>query len=598
MITDLSASLRDLRGGLDERQRGAGWGPYGLCPGGGAEPRGIDEAGHARLVGAFVEAGELAQGLADAETAARGRDGRGPTGDAAIAVLVSLAHAIEASWHGGVVDPAPALRGLEALSAARLPEEVRTRRAEGYAFYAVYPEAYQLAARRAAARRPGARRVIGVRSIGAGLAAAVSAAVRAPLPSTVRPVGDALRRTLAAAPELVREWTEEDPRATIAVVDEGPGLSGSSFGAVIDALEARGVPLDRIECYPSHGGELGPAAAPRHRERWALLRRQVVDCDELLVRSGRLARWIEARVGPLAGPLEDVSAGAWRARRYPSEAAWPPAVVHQERRKLLAHTERGSWLARFVGLGTSGDRAWALARTLHGGGFVPEPCGLVHGFLIERWLGDARPLDPRAIDRRMLVERVGRYLAFRARHLPAHTPGATAAELLVMARRNAGLALGGHAERALDRWAPRLPDLERRMRRIAIDGRLHAWEWLVRGDGGLVKADALDHHAAHDLVGCQDLAWDLAGAACELGLADDERDRLAAIAGLTPDPELLAFMRITYLAFQLGRHALAIGASDPAEAARLEAAAAAYGEALRAELQSTDAAASGRRGGR
>lgn len=561
-----------------------------------ALPGRLDVTGHARLVGAFVEAGELAQGLADAEAAARGRDGRGELGDAAMAVLCSLARAIAASWRGEAPATERAAAGLERLRAARLPDSICTRRAEGYAFYAVYPEAYHLAARRAAARWPGERRVIGVRSIGAGLAAMVAAAARAPLPSTVRPAGDPLRRTLAAAPELVREWTQ-DPRATIAIADEGPGLSGSSFGAVVDALEGRGVPLERIECYPSHRGDLGPQAAPRHRARWPRLRRHAVACDELLVRSGRLARWIEELAGPLAGPLEDLSAGAWRARRYASEAAWPPAIVHQERRKLLAHTDRGSWLVRFAGLGRDGERAWARARMLHAGGFTPEPRGLLHGFLVERWLDDARPLappdpraprDPRAPDRRELVERVGRYLAYRARRLPAQAPGATAAALLAMARRNAGLALGEDGARALERWATRVPELEGRMQRVEIDGRLHAWEWLVRTDGGLVKTDALDHHAAHDLVGCQDLAWDLAGAACELGLAGEERDRLVAIAsrlaGRAPDPELLAFMRTCYLAFQLGRHVLAIGASSPAEAARLEAAATSYREALRAEV--------------
>lgn len=571
------AELREALRGLREVRRGRR-GAAGV-------------ARHARLVGAFVEASELAQGLADAEAAARGMDGRGPLGDGAMAVLLSLARAIDASWRsaapGAAPDAGPALRALARLRTEALPDQIRCRRAEGYAFYAVYPEAYQLAARRAAAARPGARRVIGVRSIGAGLAAAVAAAADAVVaalpPSTVRPAGDPFRRALSAAPELLAEWTS-GPRAVLAIADEGPGLSGSSFGAVLDELEERGVPLDRIECYPSHGGDLGPAAAPRHRARWARLPRHVVDCDELLVRSGRLAGWLAELVGPLAGPLEDLSAGAWRAKRYASEGAWPPAIARQERRKLLAHAEGGSWLARFAGLGADGDRAWARARVLHAAGFTPEPRGLVHGFLVERWLGDARPLDPRAIDRGKLVEHVGRYLGCRARSLPAGGPGAPVAALLAMARRNAGLALGAEAERELERWAPRLPELERRTRRIEIDGRLHAWEWLVRPGGGLVKADALDHCAAHDLVGCQDLAWDLAGAACELGLAEEERDRLAAIAlglaGRPRDPELLAFLRICYLAFQLGRCALAIGAGGPAEDARLAAAVAAYRESL------------------
>ena len=60
--------------------------------------------------------------------------------------------------------------------------------------------------------------------------------------------------------------------------------------------------------------------------------------------------------------------------------------------------------------------------------------------------------------------------------------------------------------------------LSRRVRPIRVDGRMHPWEWIVGRDGALVKTDALDHHQAHDLIGCQDAAWDLAGAAIEFDL--------------------------------------------------------------------------------
>jgi hypothetical protein len=109
---------------------------------------------------------------------------------------------------------------------------------------------------------------------------------------------------------------------------------------------------------------------------------------------------------------------------------------------------------------------------------------------------------------------------------------------------------------------------------VEIDGKLHAWEWLIEPDGSLVKTDAYDHCGAHDLIGCQDIAWDVAAAGIELELAADEEARLAAIAGA--DPRRVAFLRPCYLAFQLGRARLAADASDPAEAQRLRAAAARY----------------------
>jgi glyoxylase-like metal-dependent hydrolase (beta-lactamase superfamily II) len=52
------------------------------------------------------------------------------------------------------------------------------------------------------------------------------------------------------------------------VVDEGPGLSGSSFAGTADALERLGVAPDRIAFLPGHGGDLGPEAAPAAVARW------------------------------------------------------------------------------------------------------------------------------------------------------------------------------------------------------------------------------------------------------------------------------------------------------------------------------------------
>jgi hypothetical protein len=539
-------------------------------------------ARHAALVGAFLEAGELVQGVTDRACAVL--DARSPEADAGMRLLVAVARAIDASWAGGRVE-APArpvalagpLAALAALAARRLPDLIEARRAEGYAFYALYPEAYLAAARTAP---PGPRRVIGIRSIGVGLAALVAAATGAPLPATVRPRGEPFRRRLDVAPALAREWAAA---ARVAIADEGPGMSGSSFGAVLDRLAEAGVPLERIECFPSHAGEPGPAASAPSRERWRRVARHVVDADALLVRDGTLARWIAGLVGPIVAPLEDVSAGRWRAKYFRTEADWPPSVVHEERRKLLAHTQGATWLARFVGLGRDGERALARGRALHAAGFTPEVAGLCHGFLIERWIA-ATPLCVAERDgagRHRMIERIGRYLGFRARAFAAAPDrGASLDDLAEMVRHNATLALGA---------APTLPGspaaLAPRVHRVEIDGRLHAWEWLVQVDGSLLKADALDHHAAHDLIGCQDITWDLAGAAVELGLSVAEQQRLAAItgerAGRAIDPELLAFARPCYLAFQLGRHALAATAGGD-EAVRLDAAARRYAAQLAA----------------
>jgi hypothetical protein len=46
--------------------------------------------------------------------------------------------------------------------------------------------------------------------------------------------------------------------------------------------------------------------------------------------------------------------------------------------------------------------------------------------------------------------------------------------------------------------------------------------------GRQLKTDALHHHAGHDLVGCQDVAWDIVGVTVELGLSQTQRTGYAA----------------------------------------------------------------------
>lgn len=546
---------------------------------------------HGALVAAFIEAGELAQGVADAAFAEHGCDARSPAQAAAMALLMEVARVVRLSWESGFRRIAPlSAESIAQCAAAEFTERICVKRPEGYAFYALYPEAYLEAAVALNARR-GKIQVIGIRSIGTGLAVMVAAAVEAAAPVTVRPVGHPFRRELALSPDLSAELVA-DPDELVAIVDEGPGLSGSSFGAVADFLEDHGVAPERIHFFPSHAGDLGPQASPRHRARWATAPRHVVDFDALVLRARspahRLESWVAELVGEPEGPLDDISGGAWRRRVFPREAEWPPAHVQQERRKFILRTEAGTWLLKFVGLGREGARKLDRARALHGAGFTPEAAGYRHGFLVERWIEKARLLHLKAVDRGALIAFAGRYLGFRARTFAAKPEqGASLDQLLQMARTNTAQALGEAWARWFDGFAPDLPALERRVRRIETDNRLHAWEWLQGDDGRLLKTDALDHHAAHDMVGCQDIAWDVAGATVELDLsATEAQDLCVGIeheTGRAVDPGLIAFTLPCYLAFQTGYYALAADALAgwPEEAARLRAASGRYAGRLR-----------------
>ncbi len=547
-------------------------------------------ARHAALVGALIAAGELVQGVADAAFRETGRDAHEGETARLTGMLVRLAGAVWESWRNGfAVGALPDRAAIARACTGLAPDPLEIRLPEGYAFYAVYPEAFAAAA--AASGLGAGATVIGLRSIGTSLGAMVAAGLGSPDLVTVRPTGHPFRRELRLS-ESLRDRLGST--ADVAIADEGPGLSGSSFGAVLDELERRGIPADRVALFPSHAGAPGPQATTDIRRLFGRARRHVLSVDDLVLHSRRpehrLESWLVPLVGPLTAPLEEISGGAWRARSFDGRAAWPPANPMQERRKILARTEGGTWLAKFVGLGAEGERKVRRARTLHAAGFTPEVAGFCHGFLVERWIEGATPLDRGHPDPCRLAERVGDYLGFRATSFACGPgSGASLESLWEMARHNAAEALGDTAARAIDGWRAALPGLAAGMQQVETDNRLHPWEWLVLPDGTILKTDAIDHHAAHDLVGCQDIAWDVAGAAIELGLEGAAGQLLRAVVarrtGRDLDPDLVAWLEIAYAAFQLGAAAMAGSSTDAEEGRGLQAEVARYRRHLAARLR-------------
>jgi hypothetical protein len=459
----------------------------------------------------------------------------------AMSATHQFAQAVAASWRSDfaavVQAPTEVLRRLGELA---LPDTLRIKEPEGYAFYALYPEAYIDAAERAELGRDTV--VIGIRSIGTSLAAAVSSGVGAGPPVTVRPVGHPFQRRVEPDAAMAERLAME--AGPVAVVDEGPGLSGSSFGAVVDRLESQGIARKLIVLFPSHDGAPGPQSSPAARARWQALRRFPADFERSI--APKLAGWASELSGPALAPLEEISGGRWRTC---AAAPDPPVWAAQERRKYLMRAATGVWLLKFAGLGRIGEDKLQLARTLHAQGFTPEPLGLVHGFLLERWIEDARPLS--TLSREHVVQRLGDYLGARSRLPAGSEDGADLATLQEMTRTN--LAEAGLETAAV---GPSWSALTPHVRRVQTDGRLHAWEWLVTGDGRLLKADALDHCRAHDLVGAQDITWDIAGAEVEFELSGAEaiglRRRVERISPCRVDEGLLGAMRMAYAAFQLG----------------------------------------------
>ena len=555
---------------------------------------------HERIVALFVDASEVAQGLADAEAERMGWDDDTPLTAAATSLLYALAQGLVRSWTSGFTDQR--VDGSEPIDRLRdydLPPGIIAKRAEGYAFYALYPEGYAEAARDLGGAP--ACRVVGLRSIGLGLACVVAAAAGLPRPVSVRPIGHPFARSLNTSDALAAAITGP-PGTRLAIVDEGPGLTGSSFAAVIDFAEQRGVAQKRIELFPGHSGELGFQANDRNRARWRAMPKHLVGFEDLLVQTRRpehrLKTWVADLLGEPVLELADISGGRWRTAHGIDEEDRPPADIQMERRKFLVRTPRRNWLAKFAGLGGYGEGKLKRAQALADAGFGANVRGARHGFLVEEWIAGTPFGLAAALDRRALLRRVADYLAFRVRTFPAPQGfGASLSQLADMAIHNAGEGLGPDAAHALAPLRHKAGELQHLVRRKATDNRMHAWEWLFTDTGRILKTDALDHCESHDLIGCQDITWDIAGAAIEFGFSPDEITelchRIFAASGEKPDRLLLAYLAPCYVAFHLGSYTMAAAALSgvPEEASLLRRQTDRYSNVLRQRLGVSEPAA-------
>jgi hypothetical protein len=549
---------------------------------------------HDAAVDAFIAAGTLESAVADAIFTQA--DGIHPLTTALRAVSVGLGHVLWHSWYGAP-DEAERWRwrvaaALNAVAHHQLPSAVSLTVPEGFAYYAVYPEAYLEAARRCHARLGDTTAVcIGLRSIGAALSSAVAAALeelgRQVRSFTLRPRGHPFSRQPIVESAL-QSLIVQDPKARFLLIDEGPGISGSSLAGTAELLERLGVTNDRILLLPSWATDGSQLRSEAARERWRRHQQFSVSFDELWMQTGRLGHAFPGWC------WDDLSAGGWRDKLYLDEQDYPAVQPQHERRKYLLHAPArqpsSSKLLSFSGLGGRSDAILRRAERLAEEGFTPGPEGTVHGFLIRPFV-TGTPVRSDTVDSE-LIETLARYLAhLSTRHLTA--PTVSGLSLKEMVETNVAEGLG-------DRWqAPLhslLPcDLDNWCERpVGLDGRMLGHEWIRTRDGYL-KTDAFDHHDDHFFPGCQDVAWDITSAAFELELDPAGRrfliDQYRGLSGDRSIRSRLPLYAVCYLAYRVGYTSLATSVlGDSPDGRRFAIAAERYSGLLRRELTQRAAA--------
>ena len=503
-------------------------------------------------------------------------------------------------------------------------EPIATAVPEGYAFYGLYPECYFASLERVIRDQGPCDRytVIGIRSIGTSLAYLVAgglaeqgAGVRV---ETVRPRGYPFQRHVEVGPRLRARLREEAASGTqFIVVDEGPGLSCSSFLSVCSLLNQVGVPDDELIILSAWQGMPGENASPDARDRWCRLRVYHTSASETFGGWRSIAPLFERAVNSLRGHqaalrlagAEDLSYGRWRERVYSSPPLWPAVHRNSERIKLLLRFEArdpgaagpGSsitgldqdssgptYLAKFAGLGEYGRMRHERAMILASAGFSPPVHGHAYGFLLYPFLA-GRPLSVADMSPDLLNRMVD-YYAFIAERF-RRSPLDRFSQLDELIRVNSLKGLGLDCSEFIARWEPCRETING-LQLTLLDGRPQPHEWMVvagEQDSTALKTDSADHFSDHTLVGEQSILWDLAGAWEEWEMTTTQGLSLLSTwerrTGDRQARRLIDFYRAAYLAFRLGATFYAIESAAEAEVrSGLEAQRSSYAVRLRTLL--------------
>ena len=433
---------------------------------------------------------------------------------------------------------------LDELGRLELPQSVMVSPPEGFAFYALHPLSY-VDVLQALGKKSQNVAVVGIRSIGTTLSAVVQAGFASMglgvQRITVRPTGHPYNRVTEFNTEQ-RAWICERGNAHFVVVDEGPGMSGSSFLSVGDALLVAGVERDRITFICSRVPDPSSLTARDGETRWQSFQTVYVPANRRLP----------------AGADEFIAGGIWRARVFKNERDWPASWTQMEKLKFLSRS--GDRLLKFEGFGRFGNAVYARSQTVGDGGFGPSPIAAEAGFGIYPMVQGESLLEGDLSSE--VISRIAQYCAFRKAEFRCEQPSPK--EMETMLRFNFEEEFGFEAQASLEIKHP-----------VIADGRMLPHKWLRTRDGELLKVDNASHGDDHFFPGPTDIAWDLAGTIVEWNMTDAARDAFLNYyhqeSGDDPRGRLPGYL-LAYSVFRMGYCKMAMEAMrDSSEQARLAA---------------------------
>jgi hypothetical protein len=502
----------------------------------------LETASHpAGVLSALLQAGELECWIADSGVAG--------------SHFPSITDALAAS----LIDPTtpPNWKDLlSSLDGVSAPSLMPVSTPEGFAFYGLHPLAFADAVEQFPIYTPRVA-VIGIRSIGTTLSAMAAAALRyrgiPAVRATVRPTGHPYNRQAEFCGEELRLVENEVAGGGVfVIVDEGPGLSGSSFLSVAEALVRAGVPREKITLMCAHSPDVDRLCAENAADRWRQFRSLPVPSQP--------RRPAEAQVW--------IGAGEWRRYLVHHEPEWPASWLSFERPKYLSGQGPEARFYKFAGFGGYGEAVLQREQKVATAGFGPSPRIETDGYVSYRFI-DGRPMRPADLSEGALAQ-LASYCVFRQSAFAVEATDA--APLQQMADHNLS-ELGSDVAIQL-----------RVQQAVVPDGRMQPHEWLLTRESRMLKTDSGSHGDDHFFPGATDIAWDLAGAIVEWQMDAAEAEVFLEMyrrASRDDARSRIADYLVAYTAFR--RACCTMGANamqGTQEQTRLERAAAYYGARL------------------
>lgn len=454
-------------------------------------------------------------------------------------------------WDGGNPDIIEIKKNgklLEDLRASGIPERIEVSIPEGFVYYGLYPETYVQAAYEFHDElNPGSVVCIGLRTIGTALSAIVECALRSrgcDVESfTVRPRGDPFDRHVEISGDL-EKIIVENQHSYFVLVDEGPGLSGSSIAGTFRKLRQFDIPRKNIVLFTSWIPDGSAFISEYAKTEWPHYKKYSGSFEKQWIAGERLETEFNCKI---AG---DISAGFWRYKLYKNENEFPAVHNQHERRKYMAFFEdRERSILKFAGFGRYGKRMFRRAGLLEG--FSPSPLSLKNGFLQLKYI-EGKPMANGEIEEDF-VRRIVDYIAFIKNNFQAEVTVAYD-EMLEMINVNVAEGLGKSWMEKLNIGKRFSPEVYGKVP-VAIDGHMMPHEW-IKTETGYIKTDSIEHHSDQFFHGCQDIAWDVAGSIIEFGFTGSRKNEfIETCAKAVEDRDLvnrMDFYIIAYLAYRLG----------------------------------------------